>query len=533
VYAIATNGSNCLVQSDNKVTTALHTLAPEVEFTSPSYAYCANVGSFSLHGLLTGTDKDAVLNKQDNMTYEITSTPAGLSVDNTFGDYKVDPVQSAPQAYTLTLLVRRNGCEISKTATLTVNVAPSPFNISTTKPSTVIDGATVYLLCNSSSLDVATTPLTNTASVEWYLGASKITATSSGSYSYVIGSDQRAQVSAVAVSSAGCRVSSNNVMTVDRRTVDFSGIAVNTSPTAYCNSDENVNFFTFVTAANKIDIEGSSNGWGYVLSGGGISQCGGDNNTKTLCLQNSTPGAYNTVFTVTKNSCVSTYNKAITIKPVPGSTTLSPDVSNLCENNSATLTAATQNYVNSYTYSWYKDGDLVRSGSTSRTHSYTAESGVLQTKWKVAAVDNGCMGAVSNEVVVNNNQPTMEAAFVKGSFTIAEKLQIKLSSMVNVDVSSITFTTTQQQSGSVFTFTPTSTDNIYAIDITNSMGTRRYTIEVSFISDKDGGVCSNSIVVGEVDRSSTAYTVVSGDILPAQSGRGRALRLGRLSMPTP
>jgi hypothetical protein len=378
----------------------------------------------------------------------------------------------------------------------------------------VIDGKTVYLLCNSSSFDAATTAPANTASVEWYLGANRITATAQGNYTYAIGSDQSVPVSAVAVSSAGCRVTSNNVLTVDRRTVDFSGIAVNTSPTAYCNSDENVNFFSFVTAGSKTDIEGSTNGWGYVLNGGGISQCGGDSNTKTLCLQNSTPGAYSAVFTVTKNSCASSYSKTITIKPVPGSTTLTPDVSNLCAAGSATLTATTQGYVNTYTYSWYKDGVLSRSGSTSRTHSYTAESGVLQTRWKVAAVDNGCTGAISNEVIVNNNQPTMEAAFVKGSFTSVEKLQIRLSNIVNVDVSSIVFTVTRQDNSSVLTFVSTPSDNICEISFSSGIN-RRYTIEVSF-NDNKGGVCSNNITIGEVDRNSSTYTVVSGDISRSQ-----------------
>jgi hypothetical protein len=43
---------------------------------------------------------------------------------------------------------------------------------------------------------------------------------------------------------------------------------------------------------------------------------------------------------------------------------------------------------------------------------------------------------------------------------------------------------------------------------------------MSFFSDKDDGVCSNSITIGEVDRSSTVYTVVSGEVLPAQSVSG-------------
>jgi hypothetical protein len=519
VYAITTNNSGCAVRSDNTTTVTLHTLAPEVAFTTSEYSYCANAGKFSLHGLLTGGDKEKVLGRQDNMAYDFASSPSGLSIDNTFGDYRVDPAQSTPQAYIVTLWVRRSGCEISRTTTLTINVVPSNFNITTTKPSTVIDGKTIYLLCNSSSFDAATTALANTASVEWYLGTTKITTTTAGSYAYTIGSDQRAQVSAIAISDKGCQVNSNNVLTVDRRTVDFSGVVVNTSSTAYCNSDDNINYFTFVTAGNKSDIEGSTNGWGYTLNSGGINQCGGDNNTKMLCLQNSTPGTYKTVFTVTKNSCVATWDKTITIKPVPGGTTLTPDVSNLCASGTATLTATTQGYVNSYTYNWYKDNALVRSGYTDRTHNYTAEGGVTQTKWKVAAVDNGCTGAISNEVTVNNNQPTMEAAFVKSSFTSDEGLQIKLLSMVNVDVNSIAFTVTQQSNGSTQTFTPTPTNNVYLIKFSGNISVRRYTIEVSFKDDK-GGACSNSITIGEIDKSSsTSYTVVSGNTLPAQQSQ--------------
>jgi PKD repeat protein len=181
IYAIATNGSRCAVRSDNTVTATLHTLAPAVEFSNPPYAYCANADKFSLLDLLTGSDKDKVLNNQDGMSYEFVSSPAGLSVDNTFGTYRVDPAQSTPQAYAVTLVVRRSGCEVSRTATLTINVAPGSFNLTTTKPSTVVDGQTVYLLCNSSSFDAATTAPANTASVEWYLGANSIATTAQGS----------------------------------------------------------------------------------------------------------------------------------------------------------------------------------------------------------------------------------------------------------------------------------------------------------------------------------------------------------------
>jgi hypothetical protein len=140
---------------------------------------------------------------------------------------------------------------------------------------------------------------------------------------------------------------------------------------------------------------------------------------------------------------------------------------------------------------------------------------VLQAVWKVAAVDNGCMGATSNEVTIHNNQPTMEAAFVKGSFINSEGLQIKLTNMVNVDMNSIVFSVTLQRNGSVTTATPTPTNNVYNIVISGIPTTRRYTIGVSF-RDNKGGACSNSLTIGEVDRNASAYTVVSGDILPAQ-----------------
>ena len=93
------------------------------------------------------------------------------------------------------------------------------------------------------------------------------------------------------------------------------------------------------------------------------------------------------------------------------------------------------------------------------------------------------------------------------------EVPIKLSDMVNVDVSSIALTTTRQDNVITATYTPPLSNNVYAISFSGNIATRRYTIEVSFKDDK-GGACSNSIVVGEVDRSSTAYTVVTGNIKP-------------------
>ncbi|GHT69394.1 hypothetical protein FACS189452_10080 [Bacteroidia bacterium] len=350
------------------------------------------------------------------------------------------------------------------------------------------------------------------------MGATKVNTTTAGSYNYTLGSDQAAVVSAIAVSSAGCQVNSTNTLNVDRRTVDFSGISVNVASTAYCNGDDNVNFFTFVTAANKNDIEGSSNGWSYNLNSGGISQCGGNNNPKMLCMQNTSPGTYNTVFSVTKNACQATYNKTITVKPVPGATTLVANNYNLCADGSAVMTATTANYIGTYTYNWYKDGTATptRSGSTSRTENYAAESGVLQAAWKVAAVDNGCTGTMSNEITIKNNQPTMNAAFTANTFS--GNFKIGLSNMVNVNASSIVVKAKNLSTNAFASVSQSVSNDVYTITI-SGIGNINFEITVAF-SDNQLGQCSNTITVGTINKNGSNYTVTSGSVQSAPAPQG-------------
>ncbi|MDR1226822.1 MAG: hypothetical protein LBK47_08000 [Prevotellaceae bacterium] len=511
VSAITKNAEGCVTASSNVATTKIHSLSPAIAWSSTGIDICQNASPFNLQDYLVGADKSAVLQQQQGMTYSISST-TGLALD---ANNNVTPSSSAVGTYTVAITVHRADCRVSFDMKVNVNPTPAQFTIATSWPSQVLNGETTHLLCNSSSFDMNTSALTNTAQVKWYGDGAEVGTTSNGSYTYIINTDGTNNMSAVATSKKGCSTSSTNLLRVDRRTVDFSGIAVNTSPTAYCNGDENVNFFTFVTATNKSDIEGSSNGWGYALDAGGISQCAGENNPKMLCLQNSAPGTYNTLFTVTKNSCQSSWNKAITIKPVPGATTLTPEVSNLCENGSTTLTATTQNYVNTYTYNWYRDGELVRSGYTARTHSYTAESGVTQTTWKVAAVDNSCTGAMSNEVTVNNNQPSLDAAFTANTFS-KEGFMFKIANTTKVERGSIKVYSVNKNTNATLERTPKAiTNDVYTIEL-QGIGSADYEIYVTF-SDDATGACTNSYTIGTINYSSASGYTVKTPTLPVNS----------------
>ncbi|GHV64517.1 hypothetical protein FACS1894199_02950 [Bacteroidia bacterium] len=511
IYTVAIVASSGCSVTSNTITVNLHTLNPTIAFSSASYSYCQNASGINLKDLLTGTDKDAVLNKTYGIgqDYSITSSPSGLNFN---GSYDVTLASSTPQAYTLTLTVTRGGCSVTKTAQLNVNSVPQNFTISTTKPSSVISGETVYLLCNSSAFDVATSALSNTASVDWYLGTTKVGSTATGSYNYTLASDQAGEVYATAVSSAGCSVNSNNKLNVDRRTVDFSGISVDTDPVAYCKGDNNVNYFIFVTASQKSDIEGGSAGWGYNLNAGGIIQSDA-NNSKNLTLNSTNPGTYNTVFTVSKNGCSTNYNKSITVKPVPGATTLAVNNANLCAGGTATMTATTTNYVSTYTYNWYKDGaSSATSAGSSTTLSYSAENGKQTTTYKVAAVDNGCVGDFSNVVTINNNAPTLTAAFTANSFTSV--IKVRLTNMVNVDASTISFTTKNLSTNAVNSQPATVSGDVYTINGWTGIGITNYEVIVTFSDDKLG-TCSNTVTVGTITKNGSSYTVSGGSISPS------------------
>jgi hypothetical protein len=199
----ATNAAGCSSASSG-LEVIRHVFNPDVKFKASEFVYCANDPAVNLLGLLEGAGKAKALQQEDGITYTLATNPAsGLYFNEaTVEPYDIDLSRSTAREYLITFTASQNGCEVKRSAKLTINAVPANFSIAADK----------LLSCDGDKVTITTTGA-EWLSYEWYInddpmpnqtGKTLATALPDGSNSLYT----------IATNAYGCSISSD-IITVD------------------------------------------------------------------------------------------------------------------------------------------------------------------------------------------------------------------------------------------------------------------------------------------------------------------------------
>jgi hypothetical protein len=424
VYAVATNSSGCSVRSDNTVTTTLHALNPAVAFSASSYTYCANVGKFSLHDLLAGDDKSKVLNRQEGMSYELTSVPAlGLSISNSFGNYEVDPSQSTPQAYTVTLLVRRSNCEVRSAATLTILPIPTNFTVTSSSSNVICNGDPVTITAGNSGVAGL--------AYRWYVNSALVDGVTESSLAKEYLSEGSNAVYAVATNSSGCSVRSDNTVTTTLHTL-APEVELSTADYSYCANDEKFSLHSWLTGADKNKVLNNQDGMSYEFT----STPTGLNINNSFGNQEVDPAQsaaqkYTVTLWIRRNGCEVSRTATLTILPIPATYTLSASTPNVVCNDDPITISASSAGVSGLAYQWYVNSALVNGVTgSSLAKSYLSEGS--NAVYTVATNSSGCAVRSGNTVTATLHTLAPAVEFTASGYSYcANAEKFSLSSLMS------------------------------------------------------------------------------------------------------
>ncbi|MDR0575532.1 MAG: hypothetical protein LBG96_16190 [Tannerella sp.] len=468
-YAVATNAAGC-VRKSNVVSAVARSFSNQAQLNTAAVEFCQENRNIDLFDFIMSSDADlADLKAQNNITYVFSfgySGPAVIGV----GAHTIDLSTAQPNVnpYTLTLTLQQNGCTRIFTKPVLIKARPAPFTISTSETT----------LCNEATVTLtATTPVQTTS---WYADNTLLPA-SGTTTQHAVSTAGITNYYAVA-DLDGCTQQSNTVA-VERKFVDFSNISFDGTPVSFCQADTRIELFDYVAGTEKDNVQNMYDGWGRDFSAtpNGLVLDG----TKLVLSSSVAAGTpYTLTFTINKNGCFTSFTKPVSIRARPDAPVLTKSADNLCNDQTATITATT----NTNHIEWYVNSVKATTGGINYLHTEAGTSPA--TTYSAVALTSlaadACRSQESEPVLITSSAPIGTFSMSKSCYTRNEYPKINTSGLQNTQsVSAVAIRSGAQMSISL--------DNNYQFTSKLVNGTWEIQITVTSVAG-----CSKTISLGTI-----------------------------------
>ena len=454
IYAIPSTTDGVAGYKTNNLLTTKRYVAADLQLDSKIESFCSVAGQkINIFDYVRGTDKAAVLAGQYGYTYQI-SGDCGLAIaENKYIDFD-NSLSNDNAVYNVGLTVAQNGCTTEQSKSITIKRRPD--NITIDLMTKASNTANTNLFCGGDSLFLKASSSATGAVYNWYKEGALIQSTNEPNLKYrfadAVG---KINLSATLTYSNGCASTASNVITVQKKDVNFS-IDMAADEVAYCPESKRINLFDYVTGTDKNDVMAQNNNCSYEFIANGNNGLA-IQNYSYLDLDNSSsnPAAYLLTFNVNKQGCIRSFTKNITIKPRP----ITPEIA-LTSNSELRfcggdiISFADKNATTTGTnYKWTVNGtEVAGSGKLKYTTDLLSDLTVQTTAYFNS---NSCPSKSSNILEVSNVRPQVDIKLVKDSITINENIQFYI------------FEKTPSK-GITLTATRTSDKNVYDLGYTRN-----------------------------------------------------------------
>ncbi len=421
-YAVGHNAEGCAIIS-NTLSVAVNRVTNTAALNPDLVELCQADRELDLFDYLIGGATDiADLKARNGVNYNFSFSnggPAIYGATNSKINLSTAPANVNP--YLLTLTVSQNNCTKIYTKEVLIKARPAAFTI-------ITDDATV---CNTPVITLSANNVSAGATLKWYAdGALFGTGVPGGTTANHSRNGDNTTVYSAVADLAGCTLAGSNTVSVERKTVDFSGVVFDPAPVSFCQTDGRVELFDYVSGSDKNDVQYLYDGWGRDFSAtpDGLVLDGPQIVLSSSVATGATP--YTVTFRVHKDGCYMSFTKTVSIRQRPNEPALSTNANNLCEGEKATLTA-TGGATN---YEWYKDGVMVDSGSSQYVHVETGTQSITEY-YAVGVTDltaSACRSQASQPVTIASNAPLGEFSMSKSCYSGAERPVIITTDLSNI-----------------------------------------------------------------------------------------------------
>jgi len=489
IYAIPFLGT-CVGLPSNTVTLTKRYVEADLAFAGAG-EYCQTVGTtLDMKTLLSGSDKDKVLNSQSGYTWDLGYSSTGMLFSDTQNSI-INLEKSFATTYTSSLNIHKDGC--SKTLTKDVKIKPRPITIDITLQNSQ------DIACNPADAQFKAASVTS-YTYNWYKGATLLGETSANLLLPISKADGLTNVYAIPVLD-GCTGVKTNTISVQKNFVE-TDLIFSTGTVSYCQYPATkLDLFTELSGTDKLAIQGKQSGWGWSFTGStaDLVISGSEIN-----LETSQAGTYTVTMVITKDGCTKTITKSVIIKAQPVTTAITLQNASTIECDLTNPNALVKAENSAYSYNWYKKGVLLTDNTQSVSVPVSKADG-LTTIYSVPVL-NGCVGLKSNEVSVTKRFVEANLTFSANTASYCQYPATKLD--LFTELSGTDKVAIQgKQSGFDWSFTGSTSDLVISGSEINLETSKPGSYTVTLVITKDG--CSKTITKTVVIKAMPSNVVVT------------------------
>jgi putative hemolysin len=472
IYAIPVL-DGCAGSKTNEVSLTKKFVEANLALTEGVGEFCQTVGqNLDVRTLLSGADKDKIVNEQDSYTWDMKYSASGLL----FSDSKSSVInleKSFAQTYTSSLNIHRDGC--SKTITKDIKIKPRPIDVEIS-------------LLNGDNIQCSSTAPSFKASVskyeyKWLANEKELSEKTSGLTLPVLKTDGLVSVYAIPVLD-GCAGIKSNVITTQKSFID-ADLSFTDAEIAYCQKDKGTVdlFAAHLSGKDKDAVKAKTSGFDWKI----VDPAALVINNGVIDLQKSAAGSYDLTFVIMKDGCEKGITKNVTIKAQPGNVTLS--LSNLTDYTCNADPAVVEASVKNNTYEWYKNGVKLSETAAKNTIPVTKADGLTKI-WAVGTAENGCASRTSDTITVQKHFVEVNLAYTEGKASYCQKTGGTLDMFTEL-AGTDKLAVQQKQTGWGWSFLPSTADLVMNGSLIDLEKSKAGTYTVSCIVTKDG--CSKTL----------------------------------------
>jgi len=394
----------CIGLPSNTVTLTKRYVEADLAFSGAG-EYCQTVGTtLDMKTLLSGSDKDKVLNEQAGYTWDLGYSSTGLLYLDSRNSI-INLEKSFATTYTSSLNIHRDGC--LKTLIKDIKIKPRPISVDISLQNSD------NLTCNTA--DAQFKAAVSIYTYNWYKNSTQLTETSQNLTLPIAKADGLVSVYAIPVLD-GCIGVQTNSISAQKHFVE-ADLAFSTGVASYCQYPKTtVDLFTELSGTDKLAIQGKQSGWGWSFTGStpDLVIVG-----SSIDLEKSASGTYTVSMIITKDGCSKTITKSVVVKAQPSNVTVTLTNASTIECDLSNPNALVQADNSAYTYNWTKNGVALADNTQSMSIPVSKADGL--TTISAVPVLNGCNGLKSNEVSLTKRYVVADVAFNATDITYCQK----------------------------------------------------------------------------------------------------------------